>query len=149
MLAKADLQEQLLATVLRTDRDGNLQIDDREASILVLRMKNHGGLEFNEERVRRALVKTNGSLPALLNILRQIGGDEDDDDDSKTKSSKGSLTMGDLRENDDEEVLVRVNERKFMESIKVNYSQASMISSIADSGCFDASKNSLLDNPCS
>ncbi len=149
MLAKADLQEQLLATVLRTDRDGNLQIDDREASILVLRMKNHGGLEFNEEKVRRALVKTNGSLPALLNILRQIGGDEDDDDDSKSKSSKGSLTMGDLRENDDEEVLVRVNERKFMESIKVNYSQASVISSFADSACFDASNNSLLDNACS
>lgn len=149
MLAKADLQEQLLATVLRTDRDGNLQIDDREASILVLRMKNHGGLEFNEEKVRRALVKTSGSLPGLLSILRQIGKDDDDDDDDKSKSSKGSLTMSDLREKDDDEVLVRVNNRKFMESIRVNYSQASVISSFADSAVFGASNNSLYDKSSS
>ena len=110
MLAKADLQEQLLATVLRTDRDGDLQIDDREANILILRMKNRGGLEFNEERVRSALLQTNGSVRALLNILRQIGDDVDDD-------------VGD---DEEEDVLVRVNDRMFMESLRESYTRSSM-----------------------
>lgn len=135
ILAKADLQEQLLATVLRTDRDGNLQIDEREASILILRMRNHGGLEFDEERVRNALVKTNGSLPALLRILRQIGKDGDEEV-ARRQSRRSRRVSGledikeDEEEEEEEELLVRVDERKFMESVKMNYSHQSILGGI-------------------
>ncbi len=132
MLAKADLQEQLLATVLRTDRDGNLQIDEREANILILRMKNHGGLEFNEEKVRNALVKTNGSLPALIKILRQIGKGDDEDEELRRSSRRYSrvekVEENEKEDAEEEEVLVRIDDRKFMESVRHHYSHPSLFS---------------------
>lgn len=100
MLAKAELQEQLLTAVLRTDRDGNLQIDEREANILILRMKNHAGVHFDEDTVRSELCKTGGSLAALMTIIRQIGAG---DDSSSTEN---------------EEKLVKIDDDSFMESAR-------------------------------
>jgi hypothetical protein len=111
-MAKAELQEQLLATVLRTDRDGDFRIDDREANVLILRMKNHGGIEFDEGRVRDALTKTDGSLTGLMTIIRDIGDGVDDEEDG----DKGSRDSDSSR-------LINIDQRQFMNSIIVTYSQ--------------------------
>ncbi len=96
-------------------------------------MKNHGGLEFDEEKVRSALVKTNGSLPALLRILRQIGQDEDDEESQNAEKVN-------VAEEKEEELLVRVDERKFMESVRLNYSHT-QIASLRDSSSSLMEKN--------
>lgn len=75
-LTKTVFQEQLLAAVLSTDRNGDFQIDEREANVLMLRMKNQG-IEFNEDKVRAGLLKTNGSMGALLEIIRDLAEDDD------------------------------------------------------------------------
>lgn len=111
-MAKAELQEQLLATVLRTDRDGDFKIDDKEANVLILRMKNHGGIEFDEGRVRDALTKTHGSLGGLMTIIRDIGDGVDDEEDS----DKASRDLNSSR-------LISIDQRQFMNSILVTYSQ--------------------------
>lgn len=100
-MAKAELQEGLLATILRTDRNGDLKIDEREANILILRLKNHGGIDFDEDRVRDALIKTNGSLPSLLRIIREVG-----DEDDKRNEVK----------------MLNIDDDKFMDSVRENYS---------------------------
>lgn len=110
-MAKAELQEQLLATVLRTDRDGDFKIDDKEANVLILRMKNHGGIEFDEGRVRDALTKTDGSLRGLMTIIRDIGDGVDDEEDS----DKASRDLNSSR-------LISIDQRQFMNSILVTYS---------------------------
>lgn len=111
-LARAELQEQLLATVLRTDRDGDFRIDEREANILILRMRNHGGIDFDEGRVRDALTKTDGSLRGLMNIIREIGDGIDDEEDS----DKSSHELNNSR-------LINIDQRQFMNSILGTYSQ--------------------------
>lgn len=117
-MAKAELQEQLISTVLRTDRDGDFKIDEREANVLILRMKNYGGIEFDEEEVREALLKTDGSLRGFMEIVREIGDeaaqfDPEDDNDDETQALETTSSSR----------LVTINDRKFMNSILSNYSQ--------------------------
>mmetsp|Transcript_25128 Transcript_25128/g.28739 ORF Transcript_25128/g.28739 Transcript_25128/m.28739 type:complete len:276 (-) Transcript_25128:109-936(-) len=79
-LAKAAFQQQILETVLKTDRDGNFKIDEREANILILRMKQHGGVHVNEDLIRKTLVESNGSIRSVLTLIRQIGEEDDSGD---------------------------------------------------------------------
>jgi len=145
-LAKADLQEQLLATVLRTDRNGDLHIDEREANVLILRMKNYGGVDFDEETVRSALVQTNGSLPALLNIIREIGGESDDDEEGDEEDEEDPAESGDtVPSMRSSKRMVKIDDKKFMESIRLNYSVATFDES-RDSFFHGNSRNSLLQD---
>jgi len=150
LMAKAELQEQLLATVLRTDRDGDLQINEREANVLILRMKNYEGIEIDEEQVRDALLKTNGSLPALLEIIRDIAEECcGDDDDDGAGAGDEEVNRGDVvgGGHGDEEVgvnpasdlrgsskkLVKIDDRKFMESFISNSNYSQSFTSLNDS----------------
>lgn len=138
-LAKAELQEQLLSTVLRTDRNGDLQIDEREANILVLRLKNRAGVEFNEEHVRQSLVETRGSLPALLNLLREISNEDDgddDDDDQKVVHQSLSNPDGGSSGRTKSKRLIKIDDKIFMESVRTQYSEKALMNS----------KNSLLED---
>jgi hypothetical protein len=136
-LARAELQEQLLSTVLRTDRNGDLQIDEREANILCLRLKTRAGVEFDEDHIRQSLVETKGSLPALLNILREISEDDDNGngngDDQKVALSNPDAGSGGRPKS---KRLIKIDDKKFMESVRTQYSDKALMNS----------KNSLLDD---
>ncbi len=151
-MAKAELQEQLLATVLRTDRDGDLQIDEREANILIMRMKNYDGVLFDEDRVRKALVTTNGSLPALLNIIREIACAETDDEEEGEESMMvdESMNLESIMDQSNEKRMVKIDDRRFMESIRHQYSSGNsmLFSSMGESRLMEegveVSRRSLL-----
>lgn len=50
-LSKMQFQEELVKTILRSDRDGNMKITDREVRALFARFKGKKGLHFNEEKL--------------------------------------------------------------------------------------------------
>lgn len=110
------MQEQLLTVVLRTDRNGDFQLDEREATILITRMKNFSGIVFDENRVRKSLVTANGSLPALMKIIREIGEESNKEEESKENDTASPTKQ--------RRKLVEIDDRKLLESVRMNYSSS-------------------------
>lgn len=119
-LTKLHLQEQLLTTVLKVDRDGDFQINDREARNLIIRMKNNPGIDLDEETVHKAITQTEGSLRSFLHLIREIvEGVADEEEEEKVDEVTGMRTpRGTGRK------LVTIDNRKFAESIRSEYSQS-------------------------
>jgi len=69
---KAAVAEQILTSILRTDKDGDLQITDREVDILVMRLKHQEGVEIEEVSLRRELAKVSGSIGSLMEFFRHM-----------------------------------------------------------------------------
>lgn len=69
---KAEVAEQILTSILRTDKDGDLQITDREVDILVMRLKHQEGVEIEEQALRRELAKVSGSIGSLMEFFRNM-----------------------------------------------------------------------------
>ena len=69
---KAAVAEQILTSILRTDKDGDLQITDREVDILVMRLKHQEGVEIEEQALRRELAKVSGSIGSLMEFFRNM-----------------------------------------------------------------------------
>lgn len=113
------MQEQLLTAVLRTDRNGDFQIDEREATVLISRMRNFPGIVFDENRVRKSLLKANGSLPALMNIIREIGEESNMEEESKENDTASPTKC--------RPKLVEFDDRKLLESVRMNYSSRTML----------------------
>lgn len=89
-LARAAFQEQILTTVLRSDRDSDLKITDREVNILISRMKSYDGVRFDEDNIRNSLQSAGGSIWKLMELLREVT-DEDDE------SANDGVLNGDLK----------------------------------------------------
>ena len=137
MLAKAKFQEQLLSTVLCADRDRNFQFSEEEAKRLCIRMKNQDGVDFDENRVRQSLVQADNSVHGFLQILRDIGKDddkedyqrEDDDNEDDNDQARTSLSRS-FR-------LVSIDQRKFMNSVLSDYSDQ-LLSSVTSGSDSDS-----------
>lgn len=76
--ARAAFQESLLTTILRTDRDQSMTISEREANILIMRMRNQDGIHLDEDRFRQALAESHTSISSVLKIVREIDQEHDD-----------------------------------------------------------------------
>lgn len=73
-LSKMQFQEELVKTILRSDRDGNMKITDREVRALIARFKGKKGLHFNEEKLRNALELNDGSIASVVRLMRDTSG---------------------------------------------------------------------------
>jgi len=69
---KGSVAEAVLTSVLRTDRDSDLKITDREVDILVRRLKHQDGIKIEEKDLRDSLCKGDGSIGNLMNFFRKI-----------------------------------------------------------------------------
>lgn len=83
---KAAVAEQILTSILRTDKDGDLQITDREVDILVMRLKHQEGVEIEENALRRELQKVSGSIGSLMEFFRNM-------DDETSENSPIAVNM--------------------------------------------------------
>ena len=54
-----------------------MTISEREADILIMRMRNQDGINLDEEKFRKALAESKKSIASVLKIVRAI--DEEDD----------------------------------------------------------------------
>ena len=84
---KAAVAEQILTSILRTDKDGDLQITDREVDILVMRLKHQEGVEIEEKVLRKELAKVSGSIGSLMEFFRNM------EDESSSKNSGIAVNM--------------------------------------------------------
>ena len=86
-LVKADFEEQLLSTLLRTDRNDDLRITDAEVDILLLRLKNQDQIIVNEELFRKCLMKNGGHISAIVELFGELEkeGDHTDQEDAVLK----------------------------------------------------------------
>jgi len=129
-LARAAFQEQLLTTVLRTDRDQNMRLEANEVDILIMRMRSQEGIMLDERMFRERIERNNGSLWTVLEVLRELGeddadlggsGDEDDGVGSvSVESGTGSrMSTGTGRYSTaSKESVVSVNNRKLLSAIR-------------------------------
>jgi len=74
---KGAVAEQVLTSVLRTDRDSDLKITDREVDILVARLKHQDGIKIDEEQLRAVLKKNDGTIGSLMGFFRSMMDDEE------------------------------------------------------------------------
>jgi len=91
-LVKADFRQQILTTVLRSDRDCDMTIQDKEIDMLLLRLKHQRGIVINEVKFRDALVSKEGSISAIMSFLRET----EDQDDIEDKNAIISVDIDEI-----------------------------------------------------
>jgi len=91
---KASAAENILTTLLRTDRDGDFQITDREADNLIRRLKHLDGLRIEEDKMRAVFNQTGTSISNIMNFLREI----DDENNELRQNTPLSVDMESYRQ---------------------------------------------------
>lgn len=88
----AELCQNITSIVLRSDRDGDLRISDKEIKILFLRLKNFEGVIINEKLLRERLKQNSDgtTLRGFLKFIRRMV-DEDVPDDQKVFNLKPEM----------------------------------------------------------
>merc|ERR1712183_497305 len=66
---KANVLQNLLQVVIRSDRDEDLTIEDDEVGDLIDRIN---GVEINEKLFREAITSSGGSLQCVMDIIRNL-----------------------------------------------------------------------------
>lgn len=72
---KANVLQNLLQVVIRSDRDENMTIEDHEIGDLINRIKGINGVEVHEDRFRDAITKAGGSLQCVMDIIKNLMAD--------------------------------------------------------------------------
>mmetsp|Transcript_23771 Transcript_23771/g.57328 ORF Transcript_23771/g.57328 Transcript_23771/m.57328 type:complete len:262 (+) Transcript_23771:194-979(+) len=72
---KANVLQNLLQVVIRSDKDENMTIEEHEIGDLVNRIKGINGVEVNEPRFRNAITSSGGSLQCVMDIIRNLMDD--------------------------------------------------------------------------
>lgn len=71
-LARQAFQEQLLTSVLRTDRNQDMHITDREVDVLILRLRAQEGIQLKDEKFREHIMESKGSIWSIVELLNEI-----------------------------------------------------------------------------
>jgi len=72
---KANVLQNLLQVVIRSDKDENMTIEEHEIGDLINRITGINGVEVNEERFRDAITSSGGSLQCVMDIIRNLMDD--------------------------------------------------------------------------
>lgn len=72
---KANVLQNLLQVVIKSDQDENLQIEEHEIGDLISRIKGINGVEVNEVLFRQAITNSGGSLQCVMDIIRNLMDD--------------------------------------------------------------------------
>lgn len=72
---KANVLQNLLQVVIRSDKDENMTIEEHEIGDLVNRIKGINGVEVNETRFQDAITSSGGSLQCVMDIIRNLMDD--------------------------------------------------------------------------
>lgn len=81
---RANVLQNLLQVVIRSDEDDNMTIEEDEIDDLVERIQKINGVEVVEDRFKNAIMASGGSLSSVMDIIKNLmaddgeGGGEDD-----------------------------------------------------------------------
>jgi len=73
---KANVLQNLLSVIIRSDTDGDFQISPTEQDELIKRVQTINGVELHEDRFRAAIQKSGGSLQAVMDVVKNLLSDE-------------------------------------------------------------------------
>lgn len=76
---RGNVLQSLLGIVMASDEDGDFSIDAQETDRLVERLHEINGVELREDKFRAALIKSGGSLDAVMDMVRDIVKSDDVD----------------------------------------------------------------------
>jgi hypothetical protein len=69
---RANVLQNLLQVVIRSDQDDSMQIEMDEVDDLIARIKKINGVEVSEERFKRAIRSSGGSLSSVMDIIKNL-----------------------------------------------------------------------------
>jgi len=69
---RANVLQNLLSVIIRSDTDGDFTIDKDEIEDLIKRMKNINGVTLHEDRFRMAIAKSGGNLYDVVNVVKSL-----------------------------------------------------------------------------
>mmetsp|Transcript_24482 Transcript_24482/g.52952 ORF Transcript_24482/g.52952 Transcript_24482/m.52952 type:complete len:266 (+) Transcript_24482:308-1105(+) len=72
---KANVLQNLLQVVIRSDKDEDMTIEGKEIGELIKKIKGINGVEVNEERFTNAITSSGGSLQCVMDIIRNLMDD--------------------------------------------------------------------------
>lgn len=78
---RANILQNLLSVIIRSDTDGDFQIDPEEIDELIHRIKRINGVELHEEKFREAILKSGGNMKAVMDVVKNLLSDDVKDDD--------------------------------------------------------------------
>ena len=73
---RANVLQNLLQVVIRSDQDDNMQIEEDEIDDLISRIQKINGVEVREDRFRDAIMSSGGSLSSVMDIIYNLMADD-------------------------------------------------------------------------
>jgi len=73
---RANVLQNLLQVVIRSDQDENMQIEDHEIDPLINRITKINGVEVMKERFRDRIMSTGGDLSSVMDIIKNLMADD-------------------------------------------------------------------------
>eukprot|EP00565_Helicotheca_tamesis_P005781 CAMPEP_0185728978 /NCGR_PEP_ID=MMETSP1171-20130828/4400_1 /TAXON_ID=374046 /ORGANISM="Helicotheca tamensis, Strain CCMP826" /LENGTH=264 /DNA_ID=CAMNT_0028397741 /DNA_START=83 /DNA_END=877 /DNA_ORIENTATION=+ len=78
---RANVLQNLLSVIIRSDTDQDFQINENELDDLINRIKRINGCELHEDRFRKAIMDSGGSLQAVMDVVKNLLSNETTKDD--------------------------------------------------------------------
>lgn len=73
---RANVLQNLLQVVIRSDQDDNMQIEEDEIDDLVSRIRKINGVEVREERFKEKIISSGGQLSSVMDIIKNLMADD-------------------------------------------------------------------------
>mmetsp|Transcript_741 Transcript_741/g.1341 ORF Transcript_741/g.1341 Transcript_741/m.1341 type:complete len:253 (+) Transcript_741:141-899(+) len=78
---RANVLQNLLQVVIRSDQNDDMQIEEYEINPLIERIKKINGVEVREDRFRERIISSGGSLQSVMDIIKTLMADESGGED--------------------------------------------------------------------
>lgn len=78
---RANVLQNLLQVVIRSDQDDNMTIEEDEIDDLIQRIQKINGVEVREEKFKAAIMGSGGSLSSVMDIIKNLMADDVSDED--------------------------------------------------------------------
>jgi len=73
---RANVLQNLLQVVIRSDQDDNMQIEEHEIDPLINRITKINGVEVMRDRFRHRIMSSGGSLSSVMDIIKNLMADD-------------------------------------------------------------------------
>ena len=78
---RANVLQNLLQVVIRSDQDDNMTIEEDEIDDLISRIQKINGVEVREDRFKDAIMSSGGSLSSVMDIIKNLMADDGSGED--------------------------------------------------------------------
>jgi hypothetical protein len=78
---KANILQNLLQVVIRSDKDGSMTVDEHEIDELMVKLEEIDGVTVNEEPFKKVVLESGGSLQSIMNLIKSLMNDTEFDGD--------------------------------------------------------------------